>query len=91
VRGFSGPRLVIIDEAAWVEDDLFHAVTPMLAAGGRLVCMTTPYGKRGWFYQAWTHGGPTWHRTRIAASDSPHITPAFLETERVSKPEWRYR
>jgi hypothetical protein len=49
VRGYSGPRLVILDEAAWIDDELFHAVTPMLAAGGRLVAMTTPFGRRGWF------------------------------------------
>lgn len=91
VRGFSGPRLIVLDEAAFVEDELFHAVTPMLAAGGRLIAMTTPNGRRGWFYDAWTGNDPSWHRTRITAAESPRLTPAFLATERASKPLWRYR
>lgn len=90
-RGFSGPRLIILDEAAFVEDELFHAVTPMLAAGGRLVAMSTPYGKRGWFWDAWENGGEAWARTRVTATDSPRITPEFLAAETASKPAWRIR
>lgn len=89
VRGFSGPRLIIIDEAAFIEDDLFHAVTPMLANGGRLVALTTPFGRRGWFHEAWAGNDPSWTRTRITADQSPRITPAFLAAERAAKPEWR--
>jgi hypothetical protein len=91
VRGFSGPRLVILDEAAWIEDELFHAVTPMLAAGGRLIAMTTPNGRRGWFHDAWAGNDATWHRTRVTALESPRIAPDFLALERASKPEWRFR
>lgn len=91
VRGFSGPRLVILDEAAFVDDELFHAVTPMLAAGGRLIAMTTPHGRRGWFYEAWAGDDPAWNRTRITAYDSPRITADFLAMERASKPLWRFR
>jgi len=91
VRGFSGPRLVILDEAAWIEDELFHAVTPMLAAGGRLIAMTTPNGRRGWFHDAWANGGEAWHRTLVTAHDSPRITPEFLALEQASKPDWRFR
>ncbi|PZO78275.1 MAG: hypothetical protein DI629_12410 [Mesorhizobium amorphae] len=93
-RGFSGPRLVIFDEACFggpSGDELFHSLTPMLAAGGRFVAMSTPNGKRGWFFDAWENGGPLWHRTRITAHDSPRLTPDFLMAERASKPEWRFR
>jgi phage terminase large subunit-like protein len=31
IRGFSGPRVLLIDEAARVPDDLYRAVRPMLA------------------------------------------------------------
>jgi hypothetical protein len=27
-------------------------------SGGQLICLSTPYGKRGFFYEAWRHGGP---------------------------------
>src|SRR5262249_6096044 len=48
VRGYAGISLLIIDEAARVPDDLYRAVRPMLAvSGGRMICLSTPYGKRG--------------------------------------------
>ncbi len=83
IRGYAAADLVVIDEAARVEDQLLAAVRPMLATstgGGRLIALTTPAGKRGWFFDAWT-GGDDWHRTRVAASDCPKITQAFLDEE----------
>jgi hypothetical protein len=50
-------------------------------SGGRLVALTTPAGKRGWFYEAFT-GGADWHRERIPAEECPRITESFLEEER---------
>ena len=56
MRGYAAADLVIIDEAARVEDDLISAFRPMLAtSNGRLIALTTPAGKRGWFFDAW-HG-----------------------------------
>jgi len=82
VRGFAGAALVIIDEASRVEDDLLAAVRPMLAtrADGRLIALTTPAGKRGWFYEAW-HGDGDWMRVRVAASDCPRISKEWLAEE----------
>lgn len=91
VRGFSGPRLVVLDEAAFIDDELYHAVSPMLVAGGRLVAMTTPNGRRGFFHEFWAGDDPLWHRTRVTAHDSPRVTAEFLETERASKPLWRFQ
>jgi hypothetical protein len=83
IRGFSGVDLLVIDEAARVEDELYNALRPMLAvSGGRLVALTTPAGKRGWFYETFT-GPDDWHRERITAEDCPRIDAAFLETERA--------
>ena len=54
VVGYSAPTLVIIDEAARVLDALYYVVRPMLAMShGRLIALSTPWGKRGWFYEAW--------------------------------------
>jgi len=51
IRGYSGVRLLVIDEAARVLDELYRSVRPMLAvSGGRLVALSTPWGKRGWWY-----------------------------------------
>src|SRR5215210_584473 len=55
IRGFSGTALLVLDEAARVADELYFAVKPMLAvSGGALMMMSTPYGKRGVFFEEWT-------------------------------------
>lgn len=87
IRGFSAPALVIEDEAARVDDSLHHAVRPMLAtSGGRLILLTTAWGKRGHFYDAWTEGGDGWERVRVPATECSRIAPDFLAAERASIP-----
>lgn len=82
IRGIAAPDLVVLDEAARVEDDLLAGVRPMLATKqtGRLVALTTPAGKRGWFFDAW-HGDGEWKRIRVAATDCPRISKEFLAEE----------
>jgi hypothetical protein len=90
VRGFSRPRLVVVDEAAFADDGLFVAARPMLARSrGRLVLASTPYGRRGEFWRAWEQGGDRWRRTRVTADMVPSIAPEFLESERLDLgPRW---
>jgi phage terminase large subunit-like protein len=91
LRGFTADAIVI-DEAARVEDSLYHAIRPMLAvSGGRLVALTTPWGKRGWFYEAWTDDSQDWHRVKVTADDVPRITESFLEQERRELGSWLFR
>ena len=86
VRGFSAVSLLLIDEAARVGDELYDAVTPMLAvSGGSLWLMSTPYGKRGFFYREWAHGGEDWARVRVPATECARIPEWFLEEERRKK------
>jgi Terminase large subunit, T4likevirus-type, N-terminal len=89
IRGYSGVDLLIIDEAARVSDELYYAVRPMLAvSGGRLIALSTPWGKRGWFYEAWM-SDENWARTRITASECPRIPADFLaEEKRTLPPVW---
>jgi hypothetical protein len=83
VRGYSDVGLLVIDEAARVPDDLYLAVRPMLAvSNGRLVCLSTPCGKRGFFWDAWSRGGDDWVRVEVPAGQVPRIRPEFLEQER---------
>jgi hypothetical protein len=89
VRGYSAPKLIIVDEAAFTADELWHAASPMLSGGGRVVALTTPNGRQGWFYDAWENGGDAWLRIKITAKDTPRITEEFLAQERASKPHWR--
>lgn len=89
IRGFSSVDLLIVDEGARVVDDLYASVRPMLAvSGGRLMGMSTPFGKRGWYYREWTDGGPDWHRARVTAFDVPRIPRAWLDRERKRIGEW---
>jgi hypothetical protein len=82
IRGYSGVSLLVVDEASRVPDDLYKSVRPMLAvSGGRLVALSTPFGKRGWFYHEW-FGEGGWERTRITAYQCPRIPQSFLDEER---------
>jgi hypothetical protein len=91
IRGFSGVALLVIDEAARVQDALYCAVRPMLAVSqGRLVALSTPFGKRGWFHDEWPGNAP-WERVRITAEQCPRITPAFLAEERRALGDRWYR
>jgi hypothetical protein len=91
IRGFSGVDLLVVDEASRVEDGLYYAVRPMLAvSGGRLMMLSTPFGKRGVFFEEWTEGGG-WERYEVPASACPRIPPEFLEEERRALPARIYR
>jgi hypothetical protein len=91
IRGFSGAALLIVDEAARVDDGLYFAVKPMLAvSGGALIMLSTPNGKRGVFFEEWI-GGAGWERFEVPASQCPRISPTFLEEEQRSLPARVYR
>lgn len=91
VRGYSGATLVVIDEAARVDDAMLAAVRPMLAtrAEGRFIALSTPAGKRGWFYEFWTHG-EDWDRIEVKACNCPRISPLFLKEEMSALGPHRY-
>lgn len=89
IRAYSAVRLLLVDEAARVPDDVIAAVRPMLAvSGGQLIALSTPYGMRGWWHDAWENGGPSWQRVRIPASECPRISAAFLAEERAALGPW---
>lgn len=86
IRGISAVTLLIEDEAARVEDELYQAIRPMLAVrNGRLILASTPWGKRGHFWEVWDEG-EGWAKTRVPADLVPRISPEFLEQERKELP-----
>jgi hypothetical protein len=90
IRSFSGVRLIAIDEAARVDDTLYKSLRPMLAvSAGRLIALSTPWGKRGWWYEAWA-SSEDWERYRVPATDCPRIGAAFLAEERRALGPWFY-
>jgi hypothetical protein len=92
VRGYSGVRLLICDEASRIEDALYASLRPTLAvSSGRILAMSTPHGARGWWFEAWTNGGPIWERYAVTAPDVPRISASFLQEERAVLGEWLWK
>jgi hypothetical protein len=89
IRGFSGVRLLLVDEAARVCDNLYRAVRPMLAVSrGRLVALSTAFARQGWFFEEWQSDRP-WRRVCVRSDECPRISPAFLAEERQALgPRW---
>lgn len=91
IRGFSGVDLLLIDEASRVPDELYQATRPMLAtSGGRVVGLSTPAGRRGWWYEAWIDQTQDWHRVEVPATACARIPADFLEEERRELPRHVY-
>jgi Helicase len=92
IRGYADIHLLILDEAARVPDDVYKAVCPMLAvSNGRLICLSTPYGRRGFFYDAWAHGGDDWQRIEVPVDRVPRISADYLARVRRQMGESWYR
>lgn len=89
-RGYTATR-VIVDEAAKVPDALLASVLPSLATThGRLTLMSTPAGKRGFFWDAWSKGDD-WERTLITVEQIPRITQEHLNDMRAILGEFMWR
>lgn len=83
VRGFSAVDLLIVDEAAFVADSLYRSVRPMLAVSqGQMICLTTPCGKRGFFYEEWVRETSRARKFSIPWTECPRIPKEFVEDER---------
>jgi hypothetical protein len=84
IRGFSSVNLLIVDEAARVPDESYRAARPMLAvANGDLLLLSTPFGKRGFFYEEWISQSD-WLRVQVRGEECPRIPKDFLADERRS-------
>jgi hypothetical protein len=91
LRGFGSVALLVIDEASRVPDEVYHSVAPMLAVSrGSKVAISTPNGRRGWWYGAWASGGERWNRYTVRASECSRISPDFLEEARREMPDWMF-
>lgn len=90
IRGYTNPRLIIIDEAAFVADNDYRSIRPMLSHGARLILMSTPFGKRGFFHNVWMlDKSAKWERFSVTAAECTHIPKDFLDEERVELgPAW---
>jgi hypothetical protein len=81
-RGYT-PALILLDEASRIDNKILASVTPMLAeSDGDLICLSTPAGRRGFFYEAWADESQQWYRVSAKRVDYPNrVRPGFLESE----------
>ena len=67
IVGYSSVFRLILDEAARIPDETYYAVRPMLAmSGGSILAISTPFGRRGFFYEAWEGTGSDAHALDVA-------------------------
>jgi hypothetical protein len=90
IRGYSGPALVCIDEAARCSEALWVAMKPMVSVSqGAIIMLSTPWGLRGFFHREWTTG-QGWLKIEVPASMCPRISAEFLAEERRTLTSWAY-
>jgi hypothetical protein len=94
IRSYSHVDLLIFDEASKVVNATYESMRPVVAVGGgTVVALSTPFGTRGWWYEAWRSKGPQdeyWERYEVPATQCPHISPEFLAQERRRMGSWWY-
>jgi hypothetical protein len=91
IRSYSGVSLLLIDKAAHVKTESYQSVRPMLATShGRLIALSTPFGTRGWWYEAWRSGDEQepWEHYEVPATACPRIDASWLAAERRAIGSW---
>jgi hypothetical protein len=87
IRGFT-VDLLIVEEAAFVPDDVITAILPMRKESGRVVMISTPAGRQGIFYELWQAGKV--HRIFARSVDIPRLT-AKVDFDRRFMPLVKFR
>ena len=84
--------MILEDEAAQVSDDFYQAILPMLIVNqGTMICMSTPFGKRGHFFNEWQNGGSDWQRIQVEATQCPRMTVEELERQKRAMGDMFFR
>lgn len=88
IRGYTVDML-IADEAAFIPEDVWAAVTPMLAVtGGHIVLLSTPFGREGYFARCFQD--ETFRKFHISSEDCPRISKTFLKHEKETMTRMQY-
>ncbi len=89
-RGYS-VDLLVVDVAAAVEDMDYHGILPaLIATQGEQVLLSTPRGKRGFFWELW-HSDDRWQRMMVRSDEVGRIRPEDLELFKTTMPEQFFR
>uniref|UniRef100_A0A6M3XXU2 Putative terminase n=1 Tax=viral metagenome TaxID=1070528 RepID=A0A6M3XXU2_9ZZZZ len=92
IRGYS-PHMVVIDEAAFVPEQVFTSIILSLASIGTryLIYTSTPFGERGRFYLACEDPESPFHKYYVSAEDSPIVSEEFLKEQKSILTEAEYK
>jgi hypothetical protein len=93
IRGFT-IDLLIADEAAYIPEEVWKAVIPMIAVSrqmrglGWIILLSTPFGKGGYYYLSFTD--VDFKQFHISSENCPRIPKDFLikEKSRMSKQDY---
>src|SRR5215216_6794064 len=89
-RGYS-VDLLVVDEAAGVPDMDYYGILPaLIATRGEQVLLSTPRGKRGFFFELW-NSSEDWMRVMVRSDEVARIRPEDLEVFRAAMPEEFFR
>jgi len=94
IRGYT-IDLLIADEAAYIPETVWLAVTPMLAVSrhergfGWIITISTPFGKGGFFFDTFTDS--EFLAIHVSSESCKRIDPSFLKKERARMTKAQYR
>ncbi|MDD5050996.1 MAG: terminase family protein [Candidatus Pacebacteria bacterium] len=81
--------LLIVDEAAFVPDEVYRSVIPSLAVThGTIWLLSTPCGSAGYFYD--TSKDDSFTHVHISSEDCPRKDQAFLDHQKLSLTKAQY-
>ena len=88
IRGYTIDQLYV-DEASFIPEDVWLAVTPMLATTkGDLILLSTPHGRKGYFYEASKRDDFT--QFRLSSEECERIDKEFLKAEQSRMTKKQY-
>jgi len=89
IRGFT-INLLIADEAAFIPEAVWQAVTPMMATtGGDTILLSTPFGREGYFARCFKD--PKYTKFHISSEKCPRIDKDFLAHEKQTMTKLQYQ
>lgn len=92
IRGYSAVNLLIVDEAARVDEDTLSGVMPAVSsAQGQVIILTTPGMRHTWAFKVFEESSAGWEVHRIPASSSGRIPDEELERQRQLLGDWKYQ
>jgi len=91
IRGYT-VDLLIADEAAFIPEEVWTAVTPMLSTtfkrGGSIILLSTPFGRGGYYYECFQD--PSFTTFHVSSEDCDRHSKEFLEREKSRMTKVQY-